>query len=308
MNDKKSFWVRLRKDIARNKSMYILIIPVIAYFLIFHYKTMYGAVIAFQDYKLAKGIKGSEWVGFKHFTRIFKDIYFPRAFRNTLFINLFAQFFSFPVPIFFALILNEVRVKWFGRTVQTITYMPHFISSVVVCGLLTTYCSSEGLFNQIAAWFGIENETNLLYIKSLWYPIFVWSGTWQSFGWNSIIYLATLSGIDQEQYEAAKIDGASRLQQMRFITLPGLVPTISMLLILNMGGMLSVGHGKVLLLYNDLIMDVADVLSTYAYRKGILMQEYSYSTALGLFLSVINLIMVTSANKISKKLGQSGLF
>ena len=294
MIKKKSFWVRLRKDLVRNKWMYVLILPVIVYFLLFHYKSMYGVVIAFQNYRPARGISGSEWVGFKHFVRLFSDPYFPRSLRNTITIS--------------ALLLNEVKVSWFKRTVQTITYMPHFISLVVICGLVNTFCASEGLFNQMLGWIGIESTEALLANKKLFYPIYIISGIWQNFGWSSIIYLAALSGIDMEQYEAAKIDGAGRIQQMRFITLPGLVPTISMLLILQVGSILSVGYEKILLLYNDLTMEVADVLSTYNYRRGLIDREYSYSTALGLFNSVVNIMLIVTANKISKKMGQSGLF
>lgn len=308
MKKKGNFWVRLKKDIAHNKWMYVLILPVIVYFLLFHYKPMYGVLIAFQDYRPTRGIQDSEWVGLKHFVRLFSDIYFPRALRNTLSISVLSLIFSFPFPIFFALLLNEVKVSWFKRTVQTVTYMPHFISLVVVCGLVRTFCASEGLFNQMVGWIGVESREALLGNKNLFYPIYILSGVWQNFGWNSIIYLAALAGIDVEQYEAAKIDGASRIQQMRFITFPGLVPTISMLLILQMGSMLSVGYEKILLLYNDLTMEVADVLSTYNYRKGLVLQEFSYSTALGLFNSVVNIILIVSSNKISKKIGQSGLF
>lgn len=308
MEQKKSFFVRLQKDIARNKWKYILILPVVVYFIIFHYKAMYGLVIAFQDFRPARGIAGSKWVGLYHFKRLFSDVYFPRSLRNTLCISVLTLVFSFPVPIIFALILNECKISWFKRTVQTVTYMPHFISLVVVCGLVSTFCSSEGLINQILGFVGIESKESLLTKPELFYLIYILSGIWQNFGWDSIIYLATLSGIDVEQYEAAKIDGAGRLQQMRYITLPGLVPTASMLLILKVGGLLSVGYEKILLLYNELTYEVADVLSTYNYRKGLISGEYSYSAALGLFNSVVNIILIVTANKLSKKAGQSGIF
>lgn len=305
---KTPFLVRLKKDWAKNKTMYLLMIPVIVYFILFHYKPMYGIVIAFKDFRVAKGIGASEWVGLKHFIRIFNDFYFPSVLRNTLSISVLFLIFSFPVPIIFALLLNEVKISWFKRTVQTITYMPHFISLVVICTLINTFCASEGLINTLLGYIGIESTAALLSKKNLFYPIYILSGIWASFGWNSIIYLAALSGIDQEQYEAARIDGASRLQQIRFITLPGIVPTISMLLVLNMGSLMSVGYEKILLLYNDLTMEVADVLSTYNYRRGIINQEFSYSTALGLFNNLVNIFLIVSANKLSKKAGQSGLF
>lgn len=298
---------RLKKDLQRNKYMYIIILPVVIYLLVFCYKPMYGIVIAFQKFRPTLGIANSPWVGLKHFKSFFTDPYFGRILRNTFTISFLSLIFGFPAPILFALLLNEVKVKWFKKTVQTITYMPHFISLVVICGLVTTFCQSNGLFNDIIALFGGERE-NLLLNKNLFYPIYVLSGIWQGMGWSSIIYLAALAGIDQEQYEAAKIDGASRLQQMRYITLPGLLPTVSMLLILNLGSILNVGHEKVMLLYQPLTYEVADVIGTYVYRRGLISGEYSYSTAVGLFNSVVNLVFLVVSNKISKKLGQSGLF
>ncbi len=308
MEQKKNFFVRLQKDMVRNKWKYFLVIPVVVYFIVFHYKAMYGIVIAFQNFRPARGIAESDWVGLLHFKRLFTDVYFPRSLRNTLSISVLTLIFSFPVPIIFALILNECRISWFKRTIQTVTYMPHFISLVVVCGLVNTFCASEGLINGLLGFIGIESRESLLTRPELFYPIYILSGIWQNFGWDSIIYLATLSSIDVEQYEAAKIDGANRLQQMRFITLPGLIPTASMLLILKVGGLLSVGYEKILLLYNELTYEVADVLSTYNYRKGLINGEYSYSTALGLFNSVVNVILIITANKLSKKAGQSGIF
>jgi len=312
MNKKKeSASVRIRKDFQRNKYCYFLVVPVIIYFLLFHYKAMYGIVIAFQRYRPTAGIAGSPWVGFDNFVRFFQDPYFGRLLRNTLSISVLTLIFSFPAPIVLALLLNEVKVSWFKRTVQTITYMPHFISVVIVCCLITTFCSSGGMFNSVIEFFGGERSA-LLSRPELFYPIYIGSGIWQSVGWNSIIYLATLAGIDQEQYEAARVDGASRLQQMIYITLPGLIPTASMLLILQIGSLLSVGYEKIILLYNPLTYEVSDVISTYLYRKsfdiGISTADYSYSTAIGLFNSVINIILLVVANKLSKKAGQSGLF
>lgn len=304
---KKSFLARLKRDISMHKWKYFLVLPVLAYFLIFHYKAMYGIIIAFKNYRASRGISGSEWVGFRYFEMFFKDPYFFRVLRNTLTINILQLIFSFPVPIFLALLLNEVRVSWFKRSVQTITYMPHFISVMVVCGLVKSYCQSGGVINDLIAFFGGE-RTNLLAEPQFFYPIYIISGIWQSAGWGSIVYLAALSGIDQEQYDAAKVDGAGRLQQMIHITLPGLTPTIVMFLILNMGRMLSVGADKILLLYQPLTYEVADVISTYVHRRGILGGEFSYSTAVGLFNSVVNVILLFTSNKISKKLGQSGLF
>lgn len=307
MKNKKIFSQRVKIDIRKNIWMYVIILPVLIYLIIFCYKPMYGIVIAFKDYRTSLGIMESPWVGFKHFKRFFGDVYFMRLLRNTLSISFLSLLFSFPASILLALLLNEVKVSWFKRTVQTITYMPHFIATVVVCSLLTTYCQSSGLFNQIITLFG-GKAVSLLSKPEYFYPIYVGSAVWQNLGWNSIIFLAALAGIDQEQYEAARIDGAGRLSQIWYITLPGIVPTISMLLILNLGKVLNVGYEKIILLYQPLTYEVADVISTYTYRKGLIDAEFSYSTAVNLFNSVANILFLTCANKISKKMGQSGLF
>lgn len=297
----------VEKDFKRNKIKYLMILPVIIFFLLFNYKPMYGVIIAFKKYRPSLGIGGSPWIGLDNFTRFFNDIYFWRVLRNTFTISLLTLVFSFPAPILLALLLNEVRVKWFKSTVQTISYMPHFISMVVVCGLITSFAQSKGVLNDIVVFFGGE-RTNLLAEKSLFYPIYILSGIWQSIGWNSIIYLAALSGVDQEQYEAAKIDGANRFQQMVSVTFPGILPMIVMLLVLNLGSVLNVGFEKILLLYQPLTYEVADVISTYVYRKGLIDADFSFSTAVGLFNSLVNIIFLLSANKISKKMGQNGLF
>lgn len=294
-------------DFRKHKYKYLIILPVIIYLILFCYKPMYGVIIAFKKYRPSLSIAESPWVGFDNFVRFFKDPYFWRLLRNTVSISLLSLVFSFPAPIILALLLNEVKVSWFKRTVQTITYMPHFIALVVVCGLLNSYCQTNGLFNDIIAFFGGE-RSNLLSKTELFYPIYILSGIWQGVGWSSIIYLAALAGIDQEQYEAASIDGAGRIQQMVHITLPGLIPTASMLLIMNLGSILSVGSDKILLLYQPLTYEVADVISTYVYRKGIQGAEFSFSTAVGLFNSLVNIIFLLASNRISKKLGQSGLF
>ena len=284
-----------------------MVLPVLIYLILFCYKPMYGIVIAFQRYRPTLGIDRSPWVGLNNFVRFFDDRNFWRVFRNTLTISGLSILFAFPAPILLALLLNEVKSMRFKRVVQTITYLPHFIAMVVVCGLITQFCQSNGLFGTIMEIFGAE-RTNLLLEKDNFYPIYVLSEIWKEVGWNSIIYLAALAGIDQEQYEAAKIDGASRLQQIRYITIPGLMPTISLLLILRMGSVLSVGYEKILLLYSPLTYEVADVISTYVYRKGLVESDFSYSTAVGLFNSVLNIIFLMITNKISKKMGQSGLF
>lgn len=297
----------IKRDIQKHKFKYLIILPVMIYLIVFCYKPMYGVIIAFKDFRAVKGISGSPWVGFKQFTRAFQDDYFWRAFWNTLQISFLQIIFSFPAPVILALLINEVRVGWFKRTVQTITYMPHFVAMVILCGIINTFCQSGGVINDIIVLFGGE-RTNLLANPDYFYPIYILSGIWQTVGWDSIIYLAALAGIDQEQYEAAKIDGANRIQQMLYITFPGLIPTISMLLILKLGRVLSVGYEKILLLYQPLTYEVADVLSTYVYRKGMVDADYSFSTAINVFNSLINIVFLVTANRLSKKMGQSGLF
>lgn len=307
MSEKRSFTARVVRDFKRNKWKYFIAIPVIAYLIIFNYKPMYGVIIAFKKYKPHIGIMDSPWVGLQHFKSLFTDLYFGRGLRNTLTISILQLLFSFPAPVMLALVLNEVRSQKVKRVVQTITYMPHFISMVVVCGMIVSFTQSNGLFNDIIDFFG-GKRSNLLIQPKNFYPIYILSNIWQQIGWDSIIYLAALAGVDQEQYEAARVDGAKRLQLMWYITLPSLVPTISMLLILKMGRILSVGYEKILLLYQPVTYEVADVISTYAYRRGIVEANYSYSTAVGLFNSVVNIILLLLSNKLSKKLGQSGLF
>ena len=284
-----------------------MVLPILILLILFCYKPMYGILIAFKRYRPSLGIMESKWVGLKYFRQFFRDPYCWRLFRNTLSISFLNLLFGFPAPIIFALLLNEVRVKKFKKAVQTISYMPHFISMVVVCGMITSFCASDGLFNNIIELFGGE-RSNLLMNKNLFYPIYIISDIWKNLGWNSIIYLAALSGIDQEQYEAAKIDGANRLQQMFHITLPGIMPTVSMLLVLRIGSLLSVGYEKIILLYQPTTYEVADVISSYVYRRGLQSGEFSYGTAVGLFNSIVNIILLLTANKVSKKMGQSGLF
>ena len=307
MSKLNAFWQHVFVDFKKNKYCYLIALPVLAYFLIFCYKPMYGIVIAFQRYRASAGIAGSPWIGLENFRRFFQDPYFWRVMRNTFSISLLTIVFSFPMPIILALLINEIQVKWFKKTVQTISYLPHFISMVVVCSIIRSFCQTNGIFNDLVVFFGGE-RANLLAQSNLFYLIYILSAIWQTIGWDSIIYLAALSGIDQEQYEAARVDGAGRMRQMISITLPGLFPTISMLLVLRLGKVLSVGYEKILLLYQPLTYEVADVISTYVYRKGLIDADFSFSTAVGLFNSVVNIIFLLVANKLSKKMGQSGLF
>lgn len=294
-------------EMKKHRNIYLMLIPVIAFFIIFHYVPMAGIVIAFQDYKITRGILGSAFVGFKHFKAFLNDFYFWRLIKNTLTINVLGLVLAFPPPIILALLLNEVRNKSFKKSVQTITYMPHFISVVIVCGLVKNFLATEGLINSIITMLG--GKALSFFTEPSYFPfIYIISGLWQNIGWSSIIYLSALSSIDQELYEAAAIDGAGRWRQTIHITLPGILPTIAILLIMNIGNMLSLGYEKILLLYNPTIYESADVVSTYTYRMGILGANYSYSTAIGIFNSICNIILLNIANATSKKLTGSGLF
>lgn len=297
----------LKRDMQLHFWKYVLIIPILIYLAVFCYKPMYGLVIAFKNYKPARGIWGSKWVGFTWFETFFKDPYFFRLLRNTFRLSAYSIIFGFPAPIILALLLNEVTNNKFKRTVQTITYMPYFISLVVACSIIKIYCQADGLFSQIGMFFGAPAQ-NLLIDPGKFTPIYVLSGIWQNIGWNSIIYLAALSGIDQEQYEAARIDGANRFQQVLHITIPGILPTIMILFIMRMGSILNVGYEKILLLYTDATFETADVFSTYTYRMGLQNQKYSLSTAVGLFNTMVNIVFLLFTNWISNKTTESGLF
>ncbi|GIO53828.1 ABC transporter permease [Paenibacillus cellulositrophicus] len=307
MANRQSFRSRLVRDFVLNKYLYIMMLPVIAYYLVFHYAPMYGALIAFKDYSPMKGILGSDWVGLKHFHDFFGSYYFWRILKNTILISLYTLVFEFPAPIILALLINEVRKKKFKRVVQTITYMPYFISLVVICGIITDFTNADGLINRLFMFLGYDGQA-MLQKPDLFRPIYVLSEIWQRIGWESIIYIAALMSIDLEQYEAARIDGASRLKQMLYITLPGLLPTIMIMFILRMGNLLNVGFEKIILLYNPVTYETADVISSFVYRKGLLEFGWSYSSAVGLFNSVINLVLLITANAISRRVSQNSLW
>ena len=297
----------LARDFRQNKYKYLLILPVLVYFILFSYKPMYGLIIAFQDFRANLGIMRSRWVGWRHFSAFFNDPYFFRLLRNTISISLLNILFGFPAPIILAILLNELKNVFFKRTVQTVTYMPYFISMVVVAGLIRTYSTQTGILSQIASLFGGDGK-NYLMFPQYFYPIYVISDIWQHIGWNSIIYLAAITGIDQEQYEAAIIDGAGRFRRIFSVTIPNLLPIIMVLFILRMGGILNVGFEKIILLYNPSIYSVADVISSFVYRRGIQEAAYSYATAVGLFNSVVNVIFLVTANTLSRKFSEYSLF
>ncbi len=302
------FAERARQDWKRHWEIYLIALPVLLYYFMFCYVPMYGAVIAFKQYSPGLGILRSPWVGLENFRDFFSSYYFWRILKNTVVISFSNLLFGFPAPIILALLLNEVKVKWFKRSVQTISYLPHFISLVVVCGLIKTFLGGNGIINQLLfSFFGIE-KTNLLNNASAFVPIYVLSGIWQEIGWGSIIYLAALSGIDPSYYEAAVIDGASRWQKMWNITIPCILPTIIIMLILKIGGLMNLGHEKIILLYNDLTYDTADTISTFVYRKGLQEYDWSYSTAVGLFNSIINFILLISSNYVSRKCNDTSIW
>ena len=283
-------------------------IPVIVYFVLFCYLPMFGIVMAFQNYKPALGFLGSHFVGFDHFIRFFKSRAFVDVLTNTLTISVVSLLVGFPAPILLALLLNEVKSAKFGKIVQNATYIPHFISMVVACSIITLFTSSTGLIG--AAYNAITGNTdNMLLHKETFIPIYVLSNIWQECGWGSIIYLAALTGIDQSLYEAAEVDGAGKFRKVISITLPSILPTIVVMLIMRMGSMLSVGYEKILLLENPLTRDVSEVISTYNYRLAFGGgQQFSYSAAVGLFNTIVNLILVQTTNVISRKVNGYALW
>ena len=294
-------------DFRVNKILYLMILPVIIYYIIFCYKPMYGAIIAFKDFSPAKGILGSQWVGFKHFVDFFNSYYFWRILKNTVVLSLGTLIFSFPAPIILALMINEIKNKQFAKVVQTISYLPHFISMVVICSLIRMFCDENGLVNYIAGFFGAE-PVNLLSKPEYFVPVYIISDIWQTIGWGSIVYLAALTNLDPQLYEAAVIDGAGKWKQTINITIPGIMPTILIMLILRMGNMLNIGFEKIILLYNPLIYETADVISSFVYRKGLQEFSWSFSAAVGLFNSVINFMLLIASNKISQKINDVGLW
>ena len=298
---------RLKRDFQKNRSLYFMIIPVVLFYILFHYKTMYGAIIAFYNYRPARGLEGSKWVGLDHFIYFFKSPFFMRTLKNTLAISLLNLLFAFPAPIILALLLNEVRNKYFKKVVQTVTYLPHFISSVIICGMLTSFCLSTGLFNDIIELFG-GKRIPLLQGTDYYRTIYIASDIWQTIGWSSIIYLAALSGVDKNLYEAAQLDGASKWKQTWNITLPSILPTIMIQLILRIGTLMSIGHEKTLLIYNPTNYAVSDIISTYNFRMGLELGDWSYATAIGLFNSVVNCILLVMSNKLSKKYTENSLW
>lgn len=297
-----------KKYIKRDWMLLLIILPGVVYFAVFCYGPMYGILMAFKDYNISKGIWGSPWVGLKHFKELVNSVYFGRLVKNTFLLSIEQLFWSFPVPIAFALLLNEIRNKKFQRFAQTAAYLPHFVSVVVVVGILKDMLSSDGgVLTQFLSFFGVTPK-NYFNLPEAFRPLYVGSGVWQEFGWNSIIYVAAIAGIDQQLYESAALDGAGRWKQLLHITLPSIAPTIILLLILNMGNMLNIGYEKVILMYNAATYSTADIFSTYVYRKGLLNAQYSFASAVGLANSAINVIILLCANFLAKKTTETSIF
>lgn len=296
------------KKIWRDKYLYIMLIPVMAYYLIFCYAPMYGVTIAFQDYNMFAGVLGSEWVGLENFQRIFSTGDFYIVLRNTLVLNLLSLIFGFPGPIIIALLLNELRMNKFKRVIQTIIYLPHFLSWVVVASILIPMLSpSTGIVNQLIVQMGME-PIYFMSDNGWWITMYILSGIWKSVGWGAIVYLAALSGVDPSLYEAAVIDGANKWKQCIHVTIPSILPTITVLLILNVGQIMSIGFDQPFLLGNTAVQGVSDVISTYVYRIGMLSADISRSTAIGLFQSLVNFVILLGTNKLSKKITGNSIY
>lgn len=301
------FRARVVKDFRRHRRIYLLALPMIAFLVIFKYLPIFGNVIAFQDYKYRIGILGSPFVGLKHFRAFLSSFYVGRVIRNTLMISALDILFVFPAPILLALLINEVRNTLFKRTVQTVSYMPHFISVIVFSGMIIDFLSMNGIAAYFMKALGLQ-PVNLLMQPSAFRTIYTVSSVWKEAGWGAIVYLAAITQVDLALYEAADIDGASRLQKLRHVTFPGILPTIVMLLILKMGNMMNVGFERIILIYNDVTLETADIISSYVYRKGLIDLNYSFSAAVDLFNSGINLALVLLANGISRRLTENSLW
>ena len=299
--------LKLKKDWSKYKSLYLLFVPILIYYIVFQYGSMFGLIIAFENYKPRLGFFKSPFVGLTHFKNFINDYYFNRILMNTIRISVTNLIFSFPCPIILAIFISELRSKTYSKAVQTITYIPHFVSIVVVTSIVMDLTARNGAITQFLAKFGFEPVT-MLNEPKYFLPIYIISGIWQNIGWNSIVYLAALLSIDAQLYEAARIDGAGKLRQLWSITLPSLLPTIIIMLILQVGKMFNVGYEKIILMYNPMTYEVADVINSYVYREGLLNLNYSYAAAVGMFNSIVSFILVWTTNKISNKLTGSGLW
>ena len=296
------------RDIYKHRELYLMMLLPLVWYGIFIYAPMYGIQIAFRDYMPSKGFWGSTFVGLRHFSRFFNSFYFTRVLKNTLGINFYSLLVGFPIPIIFALLLNELPSVRYKKLVQNVTYMPHFLSTVVVVSIINMLLAIDnGVVNSFLKALG-KPAQNFLINPSYFWHIFVWSGVWENMGWNAIIYIAALAGVDVGLYEAATIDGASRWQKIRYISIPCIMPTIIIMLLLRCGQIMNIGYEKVLLLQNSLTMETSDVISTYVYRSGILGAEYSFGSAVGLFNSVCNFFLLVVANRAARLMSDTSLW
>lgn len=291
----------------RQRNLLLMVLPGLLVVIVFKYLPIYGILISFKNYDVAAGIFNSPWVGLKHFYSFFNNPLSPRLIKNTFLLGIYTLIWSFPAPLILALLLNEVKNKFFKRSVQSIIYFPHFLSVVIIVGFIKEFTALDGLFNQIISWFGAE-PFPMLAKSEFFRTLFIGSGIWQGIGWGTIIYLAALSGVDEALHEAATIDGANRWQRLWNITWPAIIPATTILFILSLGSVVGTDFQKILLMYNPNIYDTADVIDTYVYRQGILGAQYEYSTAVGLMLSVIAFIFVAGGNWISKKVSETSLW
>lgn len=303
-----TFMLKIKKNIYRDRYLYLLLAPMIIWVILFKYKPLYGLQIAFKDYSLFKGIAQSPWVGLEHFKTFFTGPYFYRTIRNTFLLNLMILAFGFPAPILLALLLNEIKNLKYKSFVQTATYLPHFISSVIVAGIVINFLSpSTGVINIIIERLGFE-RIYFLIRPELFRGIFVGMGIWQEAGFKSIVFLAALAGIDQQLYEAARIDGANRFKQALHVTIPGLLPTIMIMFIIQIGNLVTLSFEKIILLYNPATYETADVLGSYVYRVGLVDAQYDLAAAVGLFETLVAFVLVVGANKLSKHLTKNSLW
>lgn len=305
--EKKNLRIKLN-NIFKHRELLIMLIPSVIFYIFFMYKPMLGLQIAFKDYSLFKGVAASPWVGLKHFQSFLSSPYFFQTLKNTLLINVYGLLVGFPAPIILALLLNEVKSDKFKRTIQTLTYLPHFISIVVIAGIVVNFLSpSNGLINILIEKLGGE-KIYFLIKPEYFRPIYISMNIWKEVGFSAIVYIAALSGIDTQLYEAAYLDGAGKFKRIIHVTLPGIMPTITILLLLKIGQMLTIGFESIILLYQPVTYQTADVISTYVYRMGLVNAEYDYATAVGLFNSLVSLLLVIFANKISKTLSETSLW
>lgn len=306
--EKKNKFSRTLKQLNESKYLLILLLPCFLYFVIFKYWPMFGLLISFQDYNLFKGITGSEWVGFKHYINFISDPYFVKVLRNTFLIGFYNTLWNFPMPIMFALVINEIKSNGVKKITQTVSFFPHFVSTVTICGMVIGFLSPRnGIVNDIVRLLG-GSPINFMADPKYFRSVYIASALWQNTGWGMIIYLAALSGVNQELYDAAAVDGVNKWQELYYVTIPSIVPTIIIVLIMNVGKCVGVGFEKVFLLQNDANISVSEVISTYEYQRGMVQANYSYSTAIGLFMSFISSSLVIMTNYISRKFSETSLW